>query len=100
TVLTAINYFAKHLLASTNRNSRSTIVKGSEKTLQLVKEVIKHNILTLLKLLKGETGLIMYNLNKEREYIEGLSENIPQEDQEVKKFVNDLYYIWRINQSL
>ncbi|MCA0170940.1 FUSC family protein [Bacillus sp. RAR_GA_16] len=100
TVLTAINYFAKHLLASTNRNNRSTIVKGSEKTLDLVKEVIKHNILTVLRLLKGETGLMMYNLNKEREFIEGLSENIISDDQEVKKFVNDLYYIWRINQSL
>ena len=100
TVLTAINYFAKHLLASTNRNNRSTIVKGSEKTLDLVKKIIKHNILTVLRLLKGEAGLMMYNLNKEREFIEGLSENILSDDQEVKKFVNDLYYVWRINQSL
>ncbi len=100
TVLTAINYFAKHLLASTNRNNRSRIIRGSEKTLDKVNEVIKHNIATLMKLLKGETGLVMYRLNKEREQIESLSENITNEDEEVKKFVNDLYYIWRINQSL
>ncbi len=100
TVLTAINYFAKHLLASTNRNNRSTIIVGSEKTLFEVNEVIKHNVHTLLKLLKGESGLTMYSLNKEREHIEGLTENVEYEDVNLKKFVNDLYYIWRINQSL
>ncbi|MBF0709120.1 FUSC family protein [Alkalihalobacillus hwajinpoensis] len=100
TVLTAINYFAKHLLASTNRNNRSTIIEGSENTLFEVNEVIKHNVHTLLKLLKGETGLTMYSLNKEREHIEGLSEKVKYEDVNLKKFVNDLYYIWRINQSL
>ncbi|MGG1687476.1 FUSC family protein [Pseudalkalibacillus sp. NRS-1564] len=100
TVLTAINYFAKHLLASTNRNNRSTIIEGSENTLFEVNEVIKHNVHTLLKLLKGETGLTMYSLNKEREHIEGLSEKVEYADVNLKKFVNDLYYIWRINQSL
>ncbi|MGA9290776.1 MAG: hypothetical protein WBV93_20780, partial [Anaerobacillus sp.] len=75
-------------------------ISGAEKTIQQVNYVIKHNIKTLLELLKGETGIFMYHLNKEREHIEGLSENRTDEDLEVKKFVNDMYYIWRINQSL
>ncbi|MGB8002539.1 MAG: FUSC family protein, partial [Anaerobacillus sp.] len=100
TVLTAINYFAKHLLASSNRNNRLTIISGAEKTIPQVNNVIKHNIKTLLELLKGETGMLMYHLNKEREHIEGLSENRTDDDLEVKEFVNDMYYIWRINQSL
>ncbi|MBN8208103.1 FUSC family protein [Bacillus sp. NTK071] len=100
TVLTAINYFAKHLLASTNRNNHIRIIGGTEDTLKHVNRVIKHNIETLLSLLKGEPGLIMYHLNKEREQIEGLSEDLTDEDLEVKTFVNDLYYVWRINQSL
>ncbi|WP_394174182.1 FUSC family protein [Guptibacillus hwajinpoensis] len=100
TVLTAINYFAKHLLASTNRSNHVRIIAGTDDTLKHINQVIKHNIGTLLRLLKGEQGLVMYHLNKEREQIEGLSEDLTDEDLDVKTFVNDLYYVWRINQSL
>ncbi|MFE1245192.1 FUSC family protein [Fictibacillus sp. NPDC058756] len=98
TVLSAINYYAKHLVASSYR-------KGFDYPEELVgvfkmaEEKLGHNIDTLMELLK-RTELeepLMYSLENEREQIERLA---PSRKQSQRDLIHHLYYVWRINHSL
>lgn len=97
TIFTAINYYAKHLVASSYRGDFELSGEIKE-TFRVVEEKIGHNIETLGKLITGSehTGTL-YNLKKEREQIERLA---PSRLQSHRDLIHHLYYVWRINQSI
>jgi uncharacterized membrane protein YgaE (UPF0421/DUF939 family) len=97
TVLAAINYYAKHLVASSYR-------KGFDYPEELVavfkkmEEKVKHNIDALNDLIKGtELKSTIYSLDKERGKIEQLA---PSRKQSQRDLIHHLYYVWRINESI
>ncbi|GLB59597.1 hypothetical protein NCCP133_17300 [Cytobacillus sp. NCCP-133] len=97
TMFGAINYYAKHLVASSYR-------KGFDypdelvNVFQRIKEKLELNIDTLVDLLKGNgDGPLVYSLDKEREQIERLA---PTRKQSQRDLIHHLYYIWRINKAL
>ncbi|ASK61898.1 hypothetical protein CFK37_06855 [Virgibacillus phasianinus] len=97
TILTAINYYAKHLVASAYRGDFEYPDELGERFKE-VEEKIDYNMETLRKLLKRtERGGILYNLKEEREQIERLA---PSRDQSHRDLIHHLYYVWRINQSI
>ncbi|WP_404450571.1 FUSC family protein [Virgibacillus necropolis] len=97
TIFTAINYYARHLVASSFRGNFEYPEELKE-TFKDVEEKLEHNIDTLSKLILGteRTGRI-YSLKKEREQIERLA---PNRDQAHRDLIHHLYYVWRINQSI
>ncbi|HET7579357.1 MAG TPA: FUSC family protein [Bacillales bacterium] len=99
TVLTAMNYYAKHLVASTNR-SLPEIDDKTRKALKNVEACVNENIDTLCRLLQGEDGkhLTVWDLRNYRELIE----RSPDQKNAARPFqmIYDLYYIWRINKSV
>ncbi|MBP1949267.1 FUSC family protein [Virgibacillus litoralis] len=97
TIFTAINYFARHLVASTYRKKFDYPVELVD-TFKQVEEKLEHNMDTLSKLIKGadRTGVI-YQLDREREQIEQLAPSISQSHQDL---IHHLFYVWRINQSI
>jgi len=97
TVMSAINYYAKHLVASSYR-------KGFEYPEELIdsfkqiEEKLELNIELIISLLKGvENDGTVYGLEKEREQIERLA---PTRKQSQQDLIHHLYYVWRINKSL
>jgi uncharacterized membrane protein YccC len=98
TVLSAINYYAKHLVASSYR-------KGFDYPEELVdvfkmtEEKLGYNIDTLMELLKGSESAAthMHSLEEEREKIEKLA---PSRKQSQRDLIHHLYYVWRINHSI
>ncbi|TMU83769.1 FUSC family protein [Bacillus sp. BHET2] len=98
TVVTAINYYAKHLLASSHRKAP---VKASEELRHAFRETdekITHNIETLRKLVKGNEGKqFMWSLSGERERIETLA---PSWRKSQVDLIHHFYYVWKINQSI
>ncbi|MCA0985899.1 FUSC family protein [Guptibacillus algicola] len=100
TVITAINYYAKHLLASSNRNRTVHSIPELEKELYKTYHIINYNIEALAKGLKGNTKTIMYSLDPIREKIEKMDAGKLEEKRELKSRINDLYYVWKINESL
>ncbi|HEX7063596.1 MAG TPA: FUSC family protein [Bacillales bacterium] len=99
TALNAMNYYAKHLIASTSRKSRLEVDQAVRETLKHIETSLTDNIEALCKLMKDEAASV-WDLEKEREIIErspdeSLSPSLRQE-----RFVHDLYYVWRINQAL
>ncbi|ASN03900.1 FUSC family protein [Virgibacillus necropolis] len=97
TILTAINYYAKHLVASSYRGNFELSAEIKETFIEIEKKT-EHNIITLRKLIKGteRTGII-YNLKEEREQIERLA---PSRIKSHRDLIHHLYYVWRINQSI
>ncbi|WP_092503379.1 FUSC family protein [Virgibacillus subterraneus] len=97
TIFTAINYFARHLVASTYRKKFDYPVELVD-TFKQVEEKLEHNMDTLSELIKGaeHTGII-YQLDREREQIEQLAPSISQSHQDL---IHHLFYVWRINQSI
>jgi uncharacterized membrane protein YgaE (UPF0421/DUF939 family) len=98
TVTTAINYYAKHLLASANRKSDG---KVSDQLYELFEETegkLSHNIESLRTYLKGEERrLSLWSLSVERSQIEKLAPSRLHSQIDV---IHHLYYVWRINQSI
>ncbi|MFZ3580085.1 FUSC family protein [Virgibacillus sp. DJP39] len=97
TILTAINYYAKHLVASAFRGN----FDYPEELIQVfktVEEKLGHNIDLVGKLIKGDavSGTV-YTLKEEREQIEQLA---PSRDESHRDLIHHLYYVWKINQSL
>ena len=95
--MSAINYYAKHLVASSYR-------KGFDYPEELlnsfkqIEEKLELNIELINSLLKGdENDGIVYGLEKEREQIERLA---PTRKQSQQDLIHHLYYVWRINKSL
>lgn len=100
TVFTATNYYAKHLLASSSRNRTGRTDPELEYELERTKHIISYNIEALSKLLRGNTKIMMYSLDDIQETIEKLYADDPTQNKELKNRINDLYYVWRINESL
>ncbi|MFC4022245.1 FUSC family protein [Oceanobacillus longus] len=98
TVIAAINYYARQLVASSYR-------KGFDYPEELVDvfttmvEKLDHNIEAVTNLLEGknEGDVKVYRLTIEREQIERHS---PQRHQSKRDLIHHLYYVWRINQSI
>ncbi|MBD1383289.1 FUSC family protein [Bacillus sp. IB182487] len=97
TIFTAINYYAKHLVASSYQKNFD-YPKELVQTFKSMEEKLGKNIDTLQGLIKGkEQNRVIYNLDKEREQIERLA---PSRNQSHLDLIHHLYYVWRINQSL
>ncbi|MFC7393941.1 FUSC family protein [Scopulibacillus cellulosilyticus] len=101
TVLTALNYYAKHLTASTNTEGKIRINPFLQRTLIQVNQRLQDNLDTLNKLMIGKTFKArVWKLEKEREQIERFPEQSFRGNSNQDQLVYDLYYIWRINSSI
>ncbi|MDR7071761.1 FUSC family protein [Fictibacillus barbaricus] len=97
TVLAAINYYARHLVASSYRKGFE-YPKELEQVFIKIEEKLNHNIESLNCLIKGtELKPNIYSLDHEREQIEKLA---PSRKQSQRDLIHHLYYIWRINHSI
>jgi uncharacterized membrane protein YccC len=98
TVATAINYYAKHLLASSHRKVPTEISEELSSAFKETEEKIAHNIETLQNLLKeNDNTPVMWDLGHERERIETYA---PSWRKSQVDLIHHLYYVWRINQSI
>src|SRR5690606_30125634 len=97
TMFSAINYYARHLVASSYR-------KGFDYPDELVdvfiriEEKLELNIETLMDLIKESgDGTIVYSRDRERELIERLATTRQQSQRDL---IHHLYFIWRINKAI
>ncbi|MCA1061494.1 FUSC family protein [Rossellomorea aquimaris] len=98
TVVTAINYYAKHLLASSHRKAQAKVSEELISAFRETEEKISENIETLRQLLKEkESSPIMWDLSPERQKIETQA---PSWRKSQVDLIHHLYYVWRINQSI
>lgn len=98
TVVTAINYYAKHLLASSHRKVPAKVSDELNSVFQQTEEKITHNIEMLRGLLKEkESTRVFLSLSEEREKIETLA---PSRLKSQIDLIHHLYYVWKINQSI
>ncbi|MCR8850743.1 FUSC family protein [Rossellomorea sp. SC111] len=98
TVVTAINYYAKHLLASSHRKVPATVSEELSSAFSETEEKISQNIETLRRLLKEqESAPVMWDLSPERERIETRA---PSWRKSQVDLIHHFYYVWRINQSI
>ncbi|QAS51066.1 FUSC family protein [Halobacillus litoralis] len=97
TLFTAINYYAKHLVASSyQKNFQYPDEVGL--LFQSMEEKLSHNIQVLKALIETkEISGSFYNLQSEREEIE---RRAPGHQENQGDLVHHLYYIWKINQAL
>ncbi|MCA1057036.1 FUSC family protein [Rossellomorea aquimaris] len=98
TVTTAINYYAKHLLASSNRKADPKVTDPLHRVMEETEKKLTENIETLRGLLKGTIvkGRLR-SLDEERAQIEKLA---PSRLHSQLDIIHHLYYVWRINQSI
>ncbi|GAA0344650.1 FUSC family protein [Bacillus carboniphilus] len=97
TVLTAINYYARHLVASSYRKDFEYPEELIEVFNQIEKK-LEHNMNEMSQLIKGSIhSSTLYQLEVEREKIERLA---PGQRKSGRDLIHHLYYVWRINQSL
>ncbi|WP_341357238.1 FUSC family protein [Rossellomorea sp. y25] len=98
TVVTATNYYAKHLLASSHRKVPSKVSDELNSVFKQTEEKITHNIETLRELLKEkENAQVLWSISVEREKIETLA---PSRLKSQMDLIHHLYYVWKINQSI
>ncbi|EDL66747.1 FUSC family protein [Bacillus sp. SG-1] len=98
TVVTAINYYAKHLLASSHRNRKAEIPEELQGVFHSIDKKLTVNIELLQELIKEkEVHADFWSLNEERAKVETLS---PSRQKGHIDLVHHTYYIWRINQSI
>lgn len=97
TLFSAINYYARHLVASSYR-------KGFDYPDELVdvfiriEEKLELNIETLMDLIKESgDGTLVYSLDREREQIERMA---PTRQQSQRDLIHHLYFVWRINKAI
>ncbi|GEN54207.1 FUSC family protein [Halobacillus faecis] len=94
---TAINYYAKQLVASTYQKDFHRSEEITE-ALKRTEKVYKHNIRTIMAVLNGEVmSGQLFRLQHEREMIERFA---PGHKEEQGDIVHHLFYIWKINQAL
>lgn len=97
TMLAAINYYARHLVASAYRKGFE-YPDELEKVFLEIEEKLKHNIDHVTELIKGsEQECVLHDLDQEREQVERLA---PSRKQSHRDLIHHLYYVWRINQSI
>jgi len=102
TVLTAVNYYAKHLVASTNRGQRLKIDDGVKQTLKHVETYFDKNVDILCQLLNEHSkgDLKVWELTRERELIERAPDEQGVENLTQTQLIHDLDYVWSINQAI
>ncbi|UOQ92641.1 FUSC family protein [Halobacillus shinanisalinarum] len=97
TIFTAINYYAKHLVASSYQKN-FTYPDELEKVFPSMEDKFNHNIETLTHMIKtGEGAGVIYNMDNERKHIERFA---PGHNENQGDLIHHLYYVWRINQSI
>ncbi|WNB90855.1 FUSC family protein [Bacillus sp. NEB1478] len=97
TVLAAINYYARHLVASSYRKGFD-YPEELTAVFEKMEEKVSRNIDSLNDLIKRtEIKATIYSLNHEREQIERLA---PTRKESQRDLVHHLYYVWRINESI
>ncbi|UOQ43630.1 FUSC family protein [Halobacillus salinarum] len=97
TIFTAMNYYAKHLVASSYQKEFDYPGELIE-VFRDIEEKTSHNLEHLKRLIRGKAHAPKhYSLKKEREAIERLA---PGRHQSKGDLIHHLYYIWRINQSI
>ncbi|WP_110065318.1 FUSC family protein [Cytobacillus oceanisediminis] len=97
TIFAAINYYARHLVASSYRKGFDYPDELVE-VFKRIEEKLDLNIETLMEVIKGNgDGALVYSLEKERELIERLA---PTRKQSQRDLIHHLYYVWRINKTI
>ncbi len=97
TIFAAINYYARHLVASSYRKGFDYPDELVE-VFKRIEEKLDLNIETLMEVIKGNgDGALVYSLEKEREQIERLA---PTRKQSQRDLIHHLYYVWRINKTI
>ncbi|WP_407272128.1 FUSC family protein [Radiobacillus sp. PE A8.2] len=97
TTITAINYYAKHLVASSYQKEFDYPQKLAADFVQ-VEEKLQHNIEVLCTLVKGtERQYEVYNLSVHRTRIEQLA---PDNKVANGDLIHHLYYVWKINTAI
>ncbi|MBN8194172.1 FUSC family protein [Bacillus sp. NTK074B] len=98
TVATAVNYYAKHLLASSHRKVAANVSEELSSAFKETEEKMSHNIETLRQLVKDkESSPVMWDLSPERQRIETQA---PSWRKSQVDLIHHFYYVWRINQSI
>ncbi|MRH43472.1 FUSC family protein [Aquibacillus halophilus] len=98
TVFTAINYYAKHLIASSYQKNFD-YPQELEVDFKQIEETMEQNIQVLSELITGtEHQGIVHNLSKQRERIERLAPTRQEESQ--GDLIHHLYYVWKVNKSI
>lgn len=102
TVLTAVNYYAKQLVASANREDRLKVDPSDQQTLKKVELYFRENTDALCELLNGHTkgDIRIRDLKKEREWIERSPDQKNADRPKQRQLIHELYYVWRINQAI
>ncbi|WP_077624022.1 FUSC family protein [Sediminibacillus massiliensis] len=96
-IFSAINYYAKHLVASSYQKNFEYPEELNE-DLEQMEQVLGHNIGVLRALINGEnTSGTLYKLERHRERIEKLA---PGRQEAKGDLIHHLYYVWKVNQSL
>ncbi|MGF2616103.1 FUSC family protein [Rossellomorea vietnamensis] len=98
-VVTAINYYAKHLLASSHRKPTTGALPAElQDVIKKTEGKLRKNIDLLQDLIKEkENDSLFWSLDEERDLIETLS---PSRQRGKIDLIHHMYYIWRINQSI
>ncbi|HET7615647.1 MAG TPA: FUSC family protein, partial [Bacillales bacterium] len=103
TVFTALNYYAKHLVSSTDRKESLNLDASIRSLLEHVENSVHENIETLCGMLaeKRSGPAVVWDLKAERERLERSpdDEDDGKADQS-RQLIYDLYYIWRINKAV
>lgn len=103
TVLTATNFYAKHLVASSTRKSQLNTDERFEELLNYVQHSLSSNIEALCAVVKGEGQIQVIDLEEERKRVERLPEEAPANEHEIinhLRLLHNVHYIWRINESI
>ncbi|WP_433742236.1 FUSC family protein [Falsibacillus pallidus] len=100
TILVAINYYAKHLVASTSRKSQYEQENELVEMIEHISECLKDNSQTMRDLLKGTRNLSVWDLHEERKFIEKYPDRNKGKVLNHALLIHNLYYVWKINQSI
>ncbi|WHY73044.1 FUSC family protein [Fictibacillus enclensis] len=103
TVLTAANFYAKQLVASSTRKSLLNTNSQFEELLDHVQRSLSGNIEALSSAVKGESQVRIVDLEKEREQLERIPEESKSSEQDMinhLRLLHNIHYVWRINESI
>ncbi|WP_245843820.1 FUSC family protein [Oceanobacillus rekensis] len=98
TVISAINYYARQLVASSYRKGFDYPEELEDVFIQM-EEKLENNMKTLITLFEGkkDPSAIIYRLEEERKQIE---QHSPSRHESKHDLIHHLYYVWRVNQSI
>lgn len=96
-VFTAMNYYAKHLVASSYQDTFN-FPEELKIDFKEMEEKIQHNIELLSELISGKPHQgVVYPLAEQRERIERLALS---KEKNKNDLTHHLYYVWKINESI